>query len=318
MLKIVYFGTPQFAANILSFLLQHHVDIKAVVTRPDRPKGRSGAPVSSPVKLVALEHGIVLHQPEKASTPEFADVLRQYDADLFIVAAYGEIVKQHLLDMPKIACLNVHPSLLPKYRGATPIQSSLIAGDKETAVTIMQMVLKMDAGDIIKTVNVPIDENINYGDLDQLLSMKGAELLLQVIHEAEKGSLPHTPQDHSKATFCQKIELEQCEVNWSWPAEKIHNLIRGVSPHPGAWCYVLVRGQKKRMKLITTRLVQESSSAKPGTILRCDKEGLWIACGEKSLRLLDLQLEGKKAMLAQEFFRGMPLDQFLFITEAAS
>lgn len=314
-MKVIYFGTPQFAADVLSYLLQHGIDVAAVITKPDRPVGRSGKPLATPVKCVAELHTppLPVFQPELVSAPEFAPVLEKYQADLFVVVAYGEILKQHLLDMPKVACINLHASLLPKYRGAAPIQRCLINGEKETGVTIMHMVKKMDAGDMVKTAAVPILPNTTYGELEQQLCRVGSELLLAAIREFEAGVDQRTPQDHSQATIAPKIELEDCQIDWKLPAQVIHNLVRGVNPHPGAWCYVEVKGQKKRLKVISTKIVNENGQ--PGNTSLDSKNGLTVFCGEEALAILDLQLEGKKAMPAEQLMRGMPKGSLKFIID---
>lgn len=312
-MKIVYFGTPQFAADVLGYLLNEGVAIEAVITKPDKPKGRSGLPQPTPVKLVAQAHHIPVYQPELVSALDFAEVLLQYQADLFVVVAYGEIIKQHLLDMPKLGCINLHASLLPKYRGAAPIQHAIINGERETGVTIMHMVRKMDAGDIIKMVKIPIDNETTYGELEQTLCIKGSAALLQVIRDYETGTLDRIPQDHTQATLAPKIELEDCEINWNLPAKAIHDLIRGVYPHPGAWCRVAIRDHILRLKVFKTLVVE--GSGPPGHLLNYGKEGLVVSCGEEALRLLDLQLEGKKGMAAEELMRGIPRENFHFISD---
>jgi methionyl-tRNA formyltransferase len=312
-MKIIFFGTPQFAADVLNYLLEQNTNIVAVITKPDRPQGRSANSVPTPVKCVAQAHvpSLPVHQPEIVSVPEFAPVLANYQADLFVIVAYGEIIKQHLLDMPRLGCINLHASLLPKYRGAAPIQRCLIAGEKETGITIMHMVKKMDAGDIIATTKIPISPNTTFGELEHEMCQLGAQTLLKVIHDFERGIINRIPQDHSQATLAPKIEHDDCEIHWNLPAQVIHNLVRGVTPHPGAWCWVLVRGQKKRFKIITTRVVADKSGA-PGEILSSNHEGLVIGCGEQAVRILELQLEGKKAMTAEELLRGLTKDHLRF------
>lgn len=304
-MKVVFFGTPQFSADVLSYLLEHHVEIVAVVTRTDKPKGRTGHPVPTAVKKLVLEKApsIPIFQPEKVSSPEFTDVLPAFDADLFVVVAYGEIVKQHILDMPKMGCINLHTSLLPKYRGAAPIQRCIINGESETGVSIMYMVKKMDAGDIIESVKVPIGPNDMFGNVEKKLCEKGAELLLRVIQDFEKNGVTAEPQEESLVTFAPKIELEDCEIDWSLPAQKIHNLVRGVNPYPGAWCYVEVKGSKKRLKIKASR-VDEDNKGAPGEILSCDSHGMIVGCGENALRITELQLEGKKPMSPDDLLRG--------------
>ncbi|MBA3815060.1 MAG: methionyl-tRNA formyltransferase [Parachlamydiaceae bacterium] len=315
-MKIIFFGTPQFAANVLSYLLQHKLNVVAVVTKPDRPLGRSGTPVATPVKVIAeLNHPpLPVFQPELVSLPSFAETLEQFQADLFVVVAYGEILKQHLLDLPKVACINIHASLLPKYRGAAPIQRCLIEGETESGVTIMHMVKKMDAGDMIKKGVVPIGPNTTYGELEQQLCRVGSDLILESIRDFEAGTAQRTPQDHTTATLAPKLELEDCEIDWKLPAQQIHNLVRGVNPHPGAWCFVEVKGQKKRLKVIATRVAEtDTYDDKPGQI-QSPKNALIVKCGIGSLAIIELQLEGKKAMPAEELMRGIAQGSLIFFS----
>lgn len=304
-MKIIYFGTPEFAARVLTYLLENNVQIAAVITKPDKPKGRSSELIPTPVKQVALAHGLPVYQPEIVSDPAFAPILADYNADLFVVVAYGEIIKQHLLDMPKKGCINVHASLLPKWRGAAPIQRSIIHGDKTTGVTIMYMVRKMDAGDMIKTVKVEIGPNMTYGQLENQLCEAGKKALLDVLLEIEKGTVERIPQNHELMTLAPKIELEDCEINWNNSAQSVHDLIRGVNPHPGAWCFVTVKGEKKRLKIHSSEIIPENQ---PPKTLKADKKGLIVGCGEQSLRLLDVQLEGKKAMTSVALLQGISVD----------
>jgi len=304
-MKVIFFGTPTFASETLQFLIDHDVDIVGVVTKPDKPVGRSKKPVPTPVKQVAQEKlpHVSLFQPEKASTTEFIETLSLLNADLFVVVAYGEIISQALLDLPKIACINVHASLLPKYRGAAPIQRAIMNGEKETGVTVMHMVRKMDAGPMIRQAKVKIGSNTTAGELHDLLQGEGAKILLEVLRDFEQGALVEIPQDESMVTFANKIELDDCEVCWNLPAREIHNLIRGVAPHPGAWCTVEHRGVKKRLKLLSSRVVLGYTET-PGQFLEFGQDGIIVACKDEALRLIEIKLEGKKAMTAEEFARG--------------
>ena len=315
-MRVIFFGTPTFAAQVLEDLLHHQIEVVAVVSKPDRPKGRSGSPIPTPVKMSTLNHNIAIpiYQPERVSDLEFADTLKAYDADLFVVVAYGEIIKQHLLDMPKRGCINLHASLLPKYRGAAPIQRCLIEGEQESGVTIMHMVKKMDAGDMIKKVVVPISNEMTFGELEEALCEVGKKALLDVIEEFVKGEPSRTPQDMAQVTFAPKIELEDCEVDWKRSAQELHNLIRGVNPYPGAWCYVLIRGEKKRLKINTTRIVAMHVQ-QPGKILNQEqtKGNLLISTSEDALELLEVQLEGKKKMTSEELMRGISRFEMQFI-----
>ena len=295
-MKIVFFGTPTFAAHVLSQIIDDGIEVLAVISKPDRPKGRSRKPVPTPVKIIAQEKipNVPIFQPEKVSADEFKVILAPYEADLFVVVAYGEIMKQHLLDMPKKGCINLHASLLPKYRGAAPIQRSIMNGESETGVTIMHMVRKMDAGDIIKTIRIPIGENATFGEIEKQLCEDGTKLLIEVIHDFEKNRISEVPQDEDLVTYAPKIELEECEIDWKMSAHEIHNMVRGVNPYPGAWCYVEVNGQKKRLKIYETRVVETEA----------DQDYI-ISCGEGNLELITVQLEGKKAMNARDLFRGI-------------
>lgn len=313
-MKVVFFGTPGFSAEVLSYLLDNDVNIVAVITKPDRPKGRSGTPVATPVKCIAEEQNppIPYFQPPLVSSPEFADVLIPFQADLFVVVAYGEIIKQHLLDMPLLGCINLHTSLLPKYRGAAPIQRSIIEGEVQTGVTVMHMAKKMDAGDVIKQVVIDIEPNAAFPEIEQELCRVGSKVLLEVIREFDGGTPLRIPQQHEFATLAPKIELEDCQLNWQYPAMTLHNLVRGVTPEPGAWCLVAIRGQKRRLKVNVTRVIPDLSGT-PGDILSYGKAGLVVACGKEALQILELQLEGKKAMTADELMRGLSRDQISFL-----
>ena len=309
-MKVLYFGTPRFAADVLTYLLENGVDIVGVITKPDRPQGRSGQPVPTLVKSAAQAqiHPITVLQPEIVSSSEHVSTLEAFQADLFVVVAYGEIIKQHLLDMPKVACINLHASLLPKYRGAAPIQRSIINGEAETGITIMHMAKKMDAGDIISMVKVPIGSNTTYGELEMDLCREGSKLLLQTIRDFESGKTDRVLQDHTLATMAPKIELENCLVDWNQSSQDIHNLVRGVNPHPGAWCWVSIKGQRKRLRIISTEVISTNSESPPGSHVLNSKEGVIVNCGKGSLRLLHIQLEGKKIMTSQEFARGLGQD----------
>jgi len=313
-MKIVFFGTPLFAANTLSFLLKNNVDVVAIMSRIDQPKGRSKKLLPTPVKTVALEHTppLLVFQPQKGKTSneEFAHQLEHLQPDLFVIVAYGEILKQNILDIPHLGCINLHGSLLPKYRGAAPIQRCIMNGETETGVTIMHLVRKMDAGPMIKTVKTSIGPDETFGQIEKKLCEIGSQLLLEVIRDFEKGSVNETPQDEAQATYAQKIELEDCEIDWNQSAETIHHLVRGVSPYPGAWCYVMAKGEKKRLKIKESRVLKEMSG-KPAQILPCDSGDLVIACGTGALRLLKLQLEGKKEMVPKALLRGAMIE---FIT----
>lgn len=304
-MRVVYFGTPQFAAKVLDFLCEQHVHIVAVISKPDKAHGRSHKAQPVPVKLIAEKWALPIFQPEKVSAEGFAPTLQALEADLFVVVAYGEILKQHVLNMPAKACINLHASLLPKYRGAAPIQHAILQGETATGVTIMHMVRKMDAGEILSQVTTPITPEMTYGELEQKLCQIGAPALLNVLQKFTHAVPPCTPQDEALVTMAPKIELEDCQINWSLPAVQIHNLIRGVNPEPGAWCQIQIGDQKKRLKVFLSKIHPESF---PPAELH-SKQFL-IGTGKGSLELMEVQLEGKKRMPAADFFRGLPKDSF--------
>ena len=305
-MKIVFFGTSAFAAKILSKLIEQGYQIIAVVTRPDRSKGRNLLASAPPVKLIAEKLNIALpiFQPEKASAPEFANVLKQFDADLFVVVAYGEIIKKNLLEMPKLGCINIHASLLPKFRGAAPMQRCLMAGEKQTGITIIEMSPQMDAGDILAMESLPISEEMTFGETEAQLCELSIKLLFDIIHQFEKATVSKTPQDHTLATFAPKILPEEERIDWKKSAKSIHDQIRALSPFPGAWCSVKIGSDIKRLKIKKSKVL-EGLSGEPGTILSLGKDGWIISCGKDALRLLEVQLEGKKAMSAEECIRGI-------------
>lgn len=316
-MKVVFFGTPPFAAYILEALIHAGIEVCGVVSRPDRSKGRSGTPVPTPIKEYLLKNApsIPLYQPEKCSTPEFAEQLRQHHADLFVVVAYGEIIKQEILDIPLLGCINVHASLLPKLRGAAPIQRAIIDGEEKTGITIMHMVRKMDAGDMIAKKEVQIGPETTFGELEKELMEVSAPLLLEVIKQIEHGVAKREIQNESEVTFAPKIELEDCAIDWSQPAAKIHNLIRGVNPYPGAWTTVAVKGENKRMKVFRSRLhTGLIGSGQPAGAFIQEKKSLFVVCGEGALELVEVQLEGKKRMTAVQFLQGLDDGQLTVVS----
>ena len=305
-LSIVFFGTPDFGAQLLDYLLGHHVVVKGIVTQPDRPKGRSLQLTESAVKWVWKNRipTIPIWQPLKCSNPEFLTEITSIEADLFVVVAFGQILPQKLLDIPRLGCINVHASLLPKYRGAAPIQRSILHGDKETGVAIQKMVRELDAGDVIAARKIAIPDEMTYGELQQALCDLSKPLLVDVLERYADGIPVAQPQDPTCVTFAPKIEPEEGEIQWLQPASFIHCLVRAFNPRPGAWAWTLVNGEKKRLKIFRS-VVQDVSGA-AGQLL--SKKELVIGCGEGSLVLQEVQLEGKPRMAAADFFRGMKSD----------
>jgi len=308
-LKIIFFGTPAFAAECLDYLLEQGIAIAAVVTQPDRPKGRSLQMTSSPVKSLALAKAphIPVLQPEKAS--QILEALAALNADLFVVVAYGQILSQKLLDIPPLGCIIAHASLLPKYRGAAPIQRCLIDGEKETGIAIQKMVRQMDAGDVIAVSKISIPLEMTFDELHAHLIELAKPLLLKVICMYEHGIPLAEPQNSELATHAAKIELEEGEIHWERSAQEIHNLIRAFSARPGAWCWIHTAQDKKRLKILRSRPV--SGQGTPGELL--SPEGV-VACGHGALQLLEVQPEGKKSMKAADWLRGcLHMNTKLFI-----
>lgn len=307
-LRIVFFGTSRFASEVLSHLANQkpHIDIAAIVTRPDKPQGRSLRVSSSPVKEKALQilPLIPLYQPVKASTEEFAATLRPLSPDLFVVVAYGEIIKQNLLSIPRLGCINIHASLLPKYRGAAPIQRCLMAGEKETGITIIEMVLALDAGPMIEKAPVPISDEMTFGELEQKMMEAACLALDNALKAFVENRVKKELQDESQATYAAKLTPGEEKISWEHSAEHIHNLIRALSPTPGAWCMVSLGEQEKRLKIKRSRL-RRDLNGEPGQILVQKKDSLVVACGQGALEILEVQLEGKKTLELPEFLRGI-------------
>ena len=305
-MRIAFFGTPDFAASILQDLLATQWNLVGIVTRPDRPKDRSLRPQPSAVKVVAQRicPDVPLLQPEKASAPETVRALAALRPDLFVVVAYGHILRKSVLDLPPLGCVNVHASLLPKYRGAAPIQRCLMDGEGETGVTIMRMDEGMDTGPMLRIASLPIPPDMTYGELRAQLCELAKEPLRQTLQDLENGVAVATPQEEALASYAPKVEPEEGRIDWSGPASAVYNRMRGVTPEPGAWCVVAVRGQQKRLRLLKARLA--AASGLPGQLVPAAKGQMIVACSQGAIELLEVQLEGKRSLRADEFLRGYP------------
>ena len=301
-MRIVFMGTPDFAVGSLKALCEcgKH-EIVGVITQPDRPKGRGNKMLMTPVKEYALEQGYEVYQPEKVKTPEFVQILRSMQPELVVVAAFGQFLSQEILTMPKYGCINVHASLLPKYRGAAPIQYAIIKGEKESGVTIMQMDIGMDTGAMLDKVVVPIGENTTMGELHDELKEKGAQLLLEVIEKIEAGTAVAEPQTNDEATYATLLDRSMERIDWTKPAQDVHNLIRGFNPAPSTFT-TLPNG--KNLKLWCSRMTDKTADAKPGTVVEISKRSFFVACGSGVLEITELQPESKKRMPAQVFING--------------
>ena len=301
-MRIVFMGTPDIAATCLKKILDDGFEVVGVYTQPDRPKGRGMKLVASPVKEVALAAGIPVYQPENFREEETVEALRALKPDICAVVAYGRILPQKVLDVPTFGCINIHASLLPKYRGSAPYQWAVLDGLQETGVTAMYLCREMDAGDIIDVSKTPIGENETAGELLDRLAVLGAELLSKTLSRFEKeGKLPAVPQNPDEVCYAPMLDKSMCPIDWNKTALQVHNHVRGLHPWPVA-TFVL---QGKTFKVHDTRVV--SGSGTPGQILGLTKTGLVVACGEGAVEITSLQAEGGKRMAAPDYFRGHPL-----------
>lgn len=310
-MKIVFMGTPDFAVGAMEALLEAGHEITLAVTQPDKAKGRSGQLQAPPVKECALKHQIPVLQPRRIKTPEAIAELKKYEADVYIVAAFGQILSQEILDMPKYGCLNIHASLLPKYRGASPIQHVIIDGESETGVTIMQMDAGIDTGDMLYKKKISIEDTDTYETLHDKLTVLGGEAITEALDLLEEGKLAPERQDDAASCHAPLIEKQMGHLDFAQSAVALDRLIRGVTPWPSA--YTSYKG--KQLKIWRAVPVEDAETARktaaqsvPGTILDTDKDSVLISCGQGVLRVLELQLEGKKRMSAHDFLLGVKME----------
>ncbi len=296
-------GTPDFAACILKKLIQAGHEIIAVVTQPDKEKGRGKEMSFPPVKELALEYGLTLYQPVKVRNPEFVQLVRELAPEAIIVAAFGQILPKDLLEIPPYGCINVHASLLPKYRGAAPIQYAIINGEEETGVTIMYMDLKIDTGDMILKRSIPIAKEETGGSLHDKLAELGADLMAEALEQIAAGTAQRIPQEHSEATHVTMLDKEMGNIDFAASALEIERLIRGLNPWPSAYTHL----DGKTLKLWRAEVEELPQKAEPGEVVETRKDAIVVATGEKALVIRELQLEGKKRMSADAFLRGYPI-----------
>ena len=302
-LRIVFFGTPEFAVPTLDALLGSPHPVVAVVTQPDRPRGRGRHTTAAPVKARALAAGVPVLQPERMKDPAFLEGLQALHADLGVVAAYGKILTDAVLATPRLGMINVHASLLPRYRGAAPVHRAIIAGERETGVTIMRVVKALDAGPMLATASRPISADETSDDVEHDLARIGAGLLLTSVDALARGPVQETPQDDAAASYAHRLTKEDGAIDWSQPAEQIHNRIRGLHPWPHA--FTLWRGQ--RLILLRSAVLNEPSDLAPGTLLESAADRLVVATGRGRLLVRQLQAEGKRAMQTRDFLAGHAL-----------
>ncbi len=300
-MRIIFMGTPDFSVPVLRSLIEANYEIVAVVTQPDRPVGRKKKLTPPPVKVEAEKHGIDVLQPEKIREKDQLKAVLVYKPDLIVTAAFGQILPKELLDAPSYGCVNVHASLLPKYRGGAPIHQAIIDGQKEAGVTIMYMVEKLDAGDMLSKVRVAIEEEDHVGSMHDKLSEAGAKLLLETLPALLKGEITPVKQDESEVTFAKNISREMELLDWNRSGEELYNQIRGLHPWPVAYTSL----EEKPLKVWWAKKVEARKRLSPGTIERIEDDGLVVATGsDVSLKITDLQPSGKKRMTAGSFIRG--------------
>lgn len=299
-MRIVFMGTPDYALFSLRALVEAGENVVGVVTQPDKPKGRGYTLTPPPVKVYAQEKGIPVFQPERVKDGSFDAVLKELAPDVCVVAAYGKILPQSLLDIPRHGCLNIHGSLLPEYRGAAPMQRAIIDGKKVTGVTIQQMALGMDTGDILLMKDTEIREEDNFEDIHDRLGVLGAEALMETIKLLREGKLKPVKQDDSLATYAAKIEKADCALDFTRPARQLHDQIRGMSPFPLAFTH-LPGGSM--LKITSARVEADEGQGTPGQVVSLE-DGIVVQCGQGRLRLLGVLPEGKGRMAAADFVRG--------------
>ncbi len=303
-MRIIYMGTPDFAVPCLERLVADGFDVACVVTQPDKPRGRKQEMTPSEVKVCAMNHGIEVYQPDSLRTDEAYEYLKKFEPDYIIVAAYGKILPKRILDMPKYACINVHGSLLPKYRGAAPIQRSVLAGDKVTGITTMLMGEGLDTGDMLLKSEYVIDINATSGEVFDALAASAPDLLIETIDKFTKGEIIPEKQNEAEATHAAMLSKDEAVIDWNKSAAEIHNLVRGMAPWPVA--FTVHNG--KKMKIFTTELIGEKTTLSAGKFKE-DKNRILVACGDGNLiEVKSLQLEGGKRLEAKQFLAGHNVD----------
>jgi methionyl-tRNA formyltransferase len=304
-LRVVFFGTPEFAVPTLDALIRSRHTVVGVVTQPDRPRGRGQKRSAAPVKARALIAGLPVLQPERLKDPAFLEELTALGADLGVVAAYGKILTDAVLATPPLGLINVHASLLPRYRGAAPVHRAVIAGERETGVTIMRVVKALDAGPMLSAVHRPIGPEDASDEVERDLSRLGAELLISTTDDLASGRGHETPQDEAAATYARRLTKDDGVVDWTWPADRLHNLVRGLHPWPHAFTF----HQRRRFILRRSTVIpvepqEPALHEAPGTIVEAAGDHLVVATGGGHLRLTEIQAEGKRPMSAREFLAG--------------
>ncbi|WP_342708390.1 methionyl-tRNA formyltransferase [Bradyrhizobium sp. B124] len=302
-LRLIFMGTPDFAVPTLLELVAHGHEVVAVYTRAPKPGGRRGLQLQpTPVEQEARRLGIPVLTPKTLKTPEALEEFRAFDADAAVVVAYGMILPQAILDSPKLGCFNLHASLLPRWRGAAPINRAIMAGDAESGVMVMKMDVGLDTGDVAMAERLPISDSMTASDLHDALAPLGADLMVRAMGALQRGGLQLTKQSEAGVTYAAKIEKAEARIDWKQPAHAVLRHIHGLSPFPGAWCELAGEGEPVRLKILRCELAK--GSGQPGDVL---DDTFAIACGDGAVRILELQRAGKAPMKAADFLRGTPL-----------
>ncbi len=301
-MKIIFMGTPEFAVPSLEMLVNEGYKVIAVVTQPDKPKGRGNKLAAPPVKEFALEHGITVLQPSKIKTPEFVEQIRELGPDLLITAAYGKIISKEMLDVPTLGCINVHGSLLPAYRGAAPIHWSIINGEKITGITTMFTDVGLDTGDMLLKRELEIGSDMTAGELHDAMAVLGAEVLKDTLTELKNGTLVRKPQDDSLSSYAPIITKEVGLMDWNKTAQQVHNLVRGTNPWPGAYTFL----NESKMRIWKTCVADYNNNPKhcPGEIVKADDDGLLVKCSDSYILIQELQFDSSKRMKVSDYIRG--------------
>lgn len=303
-MKIVFMGTPDFSVSALDALAKEH-SISLVVTQPDRARGRGKKVIPSPVKKKALELDIPVFQPNRLRDPEAIERVLQEAPELIVVVAFGQILPKEILEAPEFGCINIHASILPKYRGAAPIHRAIQAGESETGITIMQMDEGLDTGDMLAVEKISIADAMTTGELHDCLSELGAKMIVQTIEQLEKNDIKKTPQDDSDATYANKIAKSEAKIDWGLDAASIHNMIRAFDPFPGAWTTC----QSLKVKCFCSSCEELSSQGTPGEIIEITVKGFRVQTGKGSLWISEVQAPGKRRMSVSDFLRGNKLEK---------
>jgi methionyl-tRNA formyltransferase len=299
-MNVIFMGTPGFAVPTLEKLHESKHNLVLVVTQPDKPSGRGKKLKKSEVKETAEKLGLKIFQPDKIKKQENIDLLKSYNPDVIVVVAYGQILNKEILTLPKYGCINVHASLLPKLRGAAPLNWAIINGETKTGITTMQMDVGLDTGDMLLKSEVEIDENINVGELHDILMHKGAELLIETLDKLEKNELTPQKQDDSLSSYAPILNNENRKINWNLPAKSIHNLIRGLSPWPAAYFTM----DEKTVKVYSSSYINDDSDYEPGYVIKANNEGIFVKAKDGIVILKEIQMPGKKKMPVEAYLRG--------------